>query len=123
VITDVKTTVRAALIANAALIGLLGGPRIYQFKAPNASEQPRIDFFEVVNRDSEFADNQSIGSEVVVQISIFSLGSTSAIAGEVDRTMKSLGYFRTSAVDQFESDSSLFHKAMRYRTNIQEFYL
>ena len=121
-ITDVKSIVRAALLDNAALVALLGGHRIYQLRAPNASEQPRIDFFEVVNRDSEFADNQSIGSEIVMQISIFSSGSTSAIAGEVDRTMKSLGYFRTSAVDQYEPDTGLFHKPMRYRKNQQEIY-
>ena len=119
-IADVKTTIRTALIANSSLITLLGGQRIYQLKAPSATEQPRIDFFEVVNDDSEFADDQPIASDVVDQISIFSKTSTSAIAGEVDMTMKSLGYVRTTAPDFYEDATGLFHKAMRNRTKLLE---
>lgn len=119
-ITDVKVTVLAALLANAALIVLLGGQRIYQLSAPIATEYPRITFFEVVNRDSEFADNQPIASEIVMQIDVWSNGSTSAIAKEVDKTMKGLGYFRMSAPDFYEEDTKVYHKAMRFRNTIEE---
>lgn len=114
-ITDVKVTVRNALIANADLVALLGGQRIYQMSAPIATEYPRITFFEVVNRDSEFADDTPIASEIVAQIDVWSKGSTSAIAGEVDITMKELGYVRSSAPDFYEDDTKVYHKAMRYR--------
>lgn len=119
-ITDVKVTVRAALLANAALIALLGGQRIYQLAAPTATEYPRITFFEVVNQDSEFSDDQATASEIVMQIDVWSKGSTSAIAGEVDTTMKSLGYSRLSAPDFYEEDTKVFHKAMRFRNSIEE---
>jgi hypothetical protein len=119
-ITDVKVTVRNALLANAALVALLGGKRIYQLSTSNATEYPRITFFEVVNRDSEFADDQSIASEIVMQIDVWSKGSTSAIAKEIDKTMKELGYFRMSAPDFYEEDTKVYHKAMRFRNTIEE---
>lgn len=119
-ITDVKVTVRNALIANADLVALLGGQRVYQLSAPNALEYPRITFFEVVNRDSEFADDLSIASEIVMQIDVWSKGSTSAIAKQVDITMKSLGYVRSSAPDLYEEDTKVYHKPMRYRNTLPE---
>lgn len=118
---DVKTEVRTALLANAALVSLLGGQRVYQLVAPNASEYPRITFFEVTNSDNAFADDTAYGSEIVVQIDIWSKGSTSAIAQEVDNTMKSLGFRRASAADLYESDVAVYHKAMRFSTTRQLF--
>lgn len=111
-----KPEILAALEANAALTGLLGGKRIYFIKAPKADEFPRITFFEIDNIGSFYADDQEQGSAVYIQIDIWSKGSTSAIAEEVDKTMKGLGYGRTSAADLYELDTLTFHKAMRYKT-------
>lgn len=119
-ITDIKIEVRAALLANAALVALLGGQRVYQLAAPNAEEYPRITFFEVDNFDSAFADDAPYGSTVVPQIDVWSKGSTSEIAKEVDKSMKSLGYVRTSAPDLYEQDTKVYHKAMRFRAQIEE---
>lgn len=124
-ITNVKTLVRSALLANSDLLALLGDDKdghvpIYQLAAGDTSKYPRITFFEVDNRDRDFADDQSIASLVVVQIDIWSKGSTSAIAGEVDKTMKALGFTRSSATDFYEEDTKVFHKAMRFRTVLQE---
>ena len=92
---DVKTEIRTALLANAALITLLGGQHIYQLAAPDAKQFPRITFFEIDNSDIAFADDTAIVSDVPVQIDVWSKGSTSALAGEVDETMKALGFART----------------------------
>lgn len=113
--TDVKTEIRTALIGNVALLTLLGGERIYQLAAPDAEEFPRITFFELDNTDSEFADDQAYASDVRVQIDVWHKGSTSAISGEVDKTMKQQGWSRTSAPDYYESDTKVYHKALRYR--------
>jgi hypothetical protein len=118
--TDVKTEIREALIANSQLIALLGGQRIYQLAAPNAEEYPRITFFEIDNRDIAFADDVAYASEVPIQIDVWSKGSTSAIAGEVDKTMKSLDWARTSAPDFYEPDTKIYHKALRYRNQFLE---
>lgn len=113
---NVKPEIVSALESNEALLSLLGGPRIYQIKAPDAEEFPRITFFELTNFDTAYADDQAIASEVHIQIDIWSKESTSDIAIEVDRTMKSLSYKRDSSADFYEADTKVFHKALRYST-------
>ncbi|MNI58109.1 hypothetical protein D3C73_1132050 [compost metagenome] len=119
-ITDIKTEIRSALLNNAALVLLLGrdkdnSVKVYQLAAPYADDYPRITFFEVSNFDSQFADDFAMASEVTVQIDVWSKGSTSAIAGEVDKTIKELGYSRSSSADLYEDDVKVVHKAMRFR--------
>lgn len=114
---NLKPEVYSALVNNQALVSLLGGPRVYQMVAPNADEFPRITFFELTNFDSAFADDQAFVTEIHIQIDIWNKGSTSAIAAEVDRTMKSIGFKREASADLYEEDTKIFHKAMRYSTN------
>lgn len=118
--TDVKTIVRAALLGNSSLVTLLGGQRIYQSVAPKADEYPRITFFEVDNRDSDFADDEAYASSIIVQIDVWSKSSTSAITGEVAKTMKAEGWSRSLAVDQYEDSVQVHHKVLRYRTKMLE---
>ncbi|MCM3589628.1 DUF3168 domain-containing protein [Brevibacillus borstelensis] len=118
--TDIKTEIRTALLNNAALVSLLGGQRVYQLAAPDATEYPRITFFEVTNYDAAFADDVPIMVDVIVQIDVWSKGSTSAISGEVDKTMKEQGWSRTSAADLYEEDTQVYHRAMRFRRQYEE---
>lgn len=124
-ITNIKEQIRSALLGNTNLVNLLGQDRfgnipIYQLAAVDDSKFPRITFFEVDNSDTEFADDKPYGSQVIPQIDIWSKGSTSAIAGEVDKTMKELGYTRSSAPDFYEADTKIYHKSIRYRNKFQE---
>jgi hypothetical protein len=116
---NLKPMILQALESNQALISLLGGPRIYQLVAPDPNEFPRITFFELVNMDSRFADDEAIASEIHFQIDVWSKESTTAIAQEVDRTMKSIGFRRYSAADLYEEDTQVFHKGLRYKTMIE----
>lgn len=111
-----KPEILAALEANTTLVGLMGGPQIYAIKAPKADEFPRITFFEIDNIGALYADDHEQGSTVYIQIDVWSKGSTSAIAEEVDKTMRGLGYGRSSAADLYEQDTQVYHKAMRYKT-------
>ena len=113
---NIKTEIVQALEGNPTLISLLGGNRIYQIKAPDATEFPRITFFQVDNFDSNFADDTAIASEILIQIDIWHKSSTTTIAQEVDKTMKSLGFRRTSSTDLYEEDTQIFHTVMRYIT-------
>jgi len=116
---DLKPTVLQALEGNAALVSLLGGKRIYQLAAPNAEEYPRITFFEMTNFDSDFADDDPTTSMVSFQIDVWSKGSTTAIGQEVDRTMKSIGFRRTSSADLYEEDVKVYHKGMRFTIAVE----
>ncbi|MFW5438744.1 tail completion protein gp17 [Paenibacillus apiarius] len=121
-IIDIKTEIRTALLANQSLSAMLGKDKfgnvpIYQMIAAEAEKYPRITFFEVTNFDSAFAEDTAFGSEIIIQIDVWSKESTSAISGEVDRVMKGLSYTRTSAADLYEDDTKVLHKAMRFKTN------
>lgn len=112
---NAKEIIRTALLNNAELIALLGGDRIYQLVAKQADEFPRITFFEIDNADAAFADDEAYASSISVQIDVWSRASTFAIANEVDKTMKELGFARTSGPDFYEQDTKIYHKALRYR--------
>jgi hypothetical protein len=122
---DVKPSILTALLANAALIALLGtGPRITQTVAHSTNPYPRITFFELGNVDSLYVDDAAYASEIDIQIDIWNkivdpatFKSPSTIAIQVDLTMKSLGFKRMTSMDLYEDDTSVWHKALRYSTN------
>lgn len=125
IVIDDKPRIGAALYANAALITLIGsGLRITQTIADSADLVPRIVLFEYGNVDSLYVDDAAYSSEIDIQISIFNkivnpatFKTPSAIAIQVDITMKALGYKRMSSMDLYEDDTKMFHKALRYSTN------
>lgn len=115
---DLKPAILKALESNQALVSLLGGKRIYQLVAPKAEEFPRITFFELNNRGERYADDVELSSDVRIQMDVWSKGNTSRLSEEVDKTMKALGFQRYFATDLYEDDTKVFHKAMRYQTQI-----
>lgn len=118
---NVKSELLTALQNNTNLISLLGGNKIYQVIGPDATEFPRITFFEMTNIDRTYSDDAVWSSEIHIQIDIWNQGAnTSAIALEVDKTMKGLNYQRTSSTDLYEFEERVFHKAMRYVTIREE---
>jgi hypothetical protein len=122
---DVKPSILTALLANTALITLIGtGPRITQTIADSSNPFPRITFFELGNVDSLYVDDAAYSSEIDIQVDIWNkivdaatFKSPSTIAIQVDITMKSLGFKRMSSIDLYESDTFIWHKALRYSTN------
>lgn len=114
---NLKPLIVSALTENETLVNLLGGPRVYFQVAPDPDELPRITYFELMNFGSMYADDGEEASEIHVQIDVWSKESTSDIAAEVDRTMKSIGFGRMASADLYEDDTEIFHKAMRFATN------
>lgn len=112
---NLRPLIVQALENDPVLVSLLGGNRVYYHKAKNALEFPRITFFELNNTGDSFADNQEIASDISFQIDIWSKNSTSAIHVKVDEIMKNIGFFRYAVADLYESDTQVFHYAMRYR--------
>lgn len=111
---NIKPDIKQALESNSALVSLLDGTHIYQIVAPSDAPLPRVTFFEMINFDSEFADDKPIASEIHIQIDVWSNGNTSAIAEEVDNSLKSIGMTRYYAIDLYEYDTRIYHKSMRY---------
>jgi putative NIF3 family GTP cyclohydrolase 1 type 2 len=114
---NLKPSILAALQNDSQLIALLGGPNIYQLRAPKAAQFPRITFLEFANVGAVYADDDEYVSEISIQIDVWTqAASTTAIAQRVDVVMKSMGFLRTESQDLYEDDSDIqiFHKAMRY---------
>lgn len=112
---NLKPAILQALEGNQALVNLLGGPWIWWLKG-EASKDAYVTFFELTNVDSLYADDEAVASEIHVQVDVWTKDSPTAIAEEVDKTMKALGFRRYSAVDLYEEDTGVYHKALRYRT-------
>lgn len=113
---DLKPEILQALRGNAALVSLLGGPKVWPEVAPDAAAEPYITFFEITNFDDLYLDDSAAASEIHFQVDIWSKGNTASITKEVDKTMKSIGFYRTSAADLYESETKTYHKALRYKT-------
>ncbi|OJF17781.1 MAG: hypothetical protein A6D91_09920 [Bacillaceae bacterium G1] len=117
---DLKPEIRQALLNNAALVSLLGGQKIWPEVAPDGTPEPYVTFFELVNVDELYADDQAHGSEIHFQVDVWSKGNTGPIAVEVNKTMETLGFYRTGAVDLYEDDTKTYHKALRYKINLEK---
>lgn len=115
---NIKSEIVKALESNQELISLLGGKRIYQLKAPNSEEFPRVTYFELNNFDNDYADDTAISSDISYQFSIWTKNAAqlAPIGMQIDLTMKSLNFKRTSSIDMYEDDVGVFHRAMRFYT-------
>lgn len=113
---DIKPDIRNALLADANLVSLLGGERVYAIQAPNPDEYPRITMFEVYNLDQDFADNEPTSSEILIQIDVWSKANYNPIVFKTDEIVHGLGLIRYYATDLYEEKEYVYHKVLRYRT-------
>ncbi len=68
-VVALRRAIRAALLADATLTGLLGGPRVYD-EAPPGAPAPRIAFAELQSRD--WSAQSSRGAEQMLVLSVWS---------------------------------------------------
>jgi hypothetical protein len=116
---NIRPIVFQALANDSTLLSLLGGENIYYMIAPNSAELPRITYFEYMNIDNSFAEDEAIGSNIGFQIDIWSDGDTSDLSVAVDNVMKGIGFSRTYAIEEFDEEVRLFRYVMRYTTQVE----
>lgn len=112
---DLKPAITAALRGNAALVAMLGGQKVWPETAPDGTDEPYITFFEITNFEATHADDEELQSEIHIQVDVWSKGNTGPPAVEVVRAMKSLGFRRTTATDQYEKETKTYHKILRFK--------
>src|SRR5690606_7098050 len=117
---DLKPEILQALRGNSALVTLLGGAKVWPETVPEGTPDPYVTFFELANVDDQYADDKAYASEIHFQVDVWSKGNTTAIAQEVNKTMETLGFYRTGAVDLYEDDTKTYHKALRYKINLEK---
>ncbi len=114
---NLKPIVLTALQTAPALSTLTG---FYFHRPPDFTDLPLLTYFEVDNVPDLFADDQEIGSEIVFQIDLWGKASLSAYALAVDTVMTGLDFVRVSAQDLYETDTNIYHKAMRYKRDYSD---
>ncbi len=113
---NVKPMVVEALESNQALVNLLGGKKVFFMTTTEDIELPYITYQEINNTDDDYYDNEAYSSEIYLVFNIWSYGSTTKIAQELDKTMKSLGFKRTGAHDSYDKELEIHQKIMKYKT-------
>ncbi len=73
-----------------------------------------ITFFCYNEQGEEWAENKEIATGFYVQVDVWSKGDYSVLADQVEVAMIVAGFIRTSAQDLYESDTQIFHKAVRF---------
>jgi len=73
-----------------------------------------ITFFCYNEQGEAWAENDEIATGYYVQVDVWSKGDNSPLVDQVKLTLEAEGFKRTTALDQYESDTQIYHKAMRF---------
>jgi hypothetical protein len=130
---DTETLVYKALNADGTLITLLGGKtqvgneywnRIYNGQsAPNTDEFSRVTLFEVVNDDSDPADDASQFSDVNIRIDLWTKDDACIykICKQIKNTLKSTFTCTVRLENKiYESDTKVYHKPINVYLIIEQ---
>ena len=101
---NAKIIIATALSTDTALLTLIPKVRMFDGSAvfSNAPIYPYLTYEELANIEALHADDTECESEVTFRIHIWHTASTSAIAGHVNRIMKSIDFGRNYAMDNDE---------------------
>lgn len=84
------------------------------FQKYNGKESTYITFFNYLEQGEQYADNEEKVTGYYIQIDLWSKSDYTELAKNITDTMKAVGFIRTSAADLFESDTRIYHKAIRF---------
>jgi len=84
------------------------------FQVYSGTASTYITYFSYNEQGEEYAENQEIATGFYVQVDIWSKSDYLTLADQVKSVMTAAGFKRTSAQDLYESDTKIFHKAMRF---------
>lgn len=84
------------------------------FQKYNGKESTYITFFNYLEQGEQYADNEEKSTGYYIQIDIWSKSDYTELIENVKNAMETAGFIRTSAADLFESDTKIYHKAIRF---------
>ena len=117
---DAGSELFKALRTDAELLTLaIGG--FHNLVADSDAKFPRVVYSELNNRPTGHADNNESKATVNFQVSIFTDSQTvmheKSMTKAIDRIMKALEYSKYDSQPLYETDTKLYHKALRYEKN------
>ena len=110
--TNIKQFLNQVL-SSPEIINLLPDKKVY-FLHAEAATAPYLEYEIIDEFGKEWAENKEIATNYYVQVDIFSMGDYSTIENAVKEKMIEAGFKRSMAADLYESDTKLYHKAMRF---------
>ena len=117
---SLNTAIMTALLADSTISGIVTN-RIYYMHPQDFTSLPAISYLEEENAGNLYADDVEVGSRIVIKIDLWSKTSHTALAKAVDDVMVSIEFVRMpSGGDQYEEDTGIYHKSMRYKQDYKD---
>ncbi|WP_010293535.1 hypothetical protein [Clostridium senegalense] len=110
---NIKQYVKQTL-SNKEILDLLADGRVFFLHANNPNKEMYLEY-EIINEyGKEYSEGEERETTYIVQVDIFSTGDYSQVEEKVKEIMLKNGFNRDSAVDLYEEDTKLYHKAIRF---------
>lgn len=88
--------------------------RFQELTKEDGSPDTYITFFFINENGMLFADDEEVQTAYFLQVDVFSRGNYTTLVEQVKSRLKEIGFVRTNAVDLYERDTKIYHKAMRF---------
>jgi hypothetical protein len=109
---NAKQYVRS-ILSDPGIINLTGGKTVHFIHA-NSPVAPYVEYLFYDENGAAWEEGKEISTDYFLQIDIFSKGSYSDLENKIKEKLMNVGFERDMAADLYESDTQLFHKAMRF---------
>lgn len=108
-------------LSNKEILDKLKDKKVYFLHAENADRNLYVEY-EIINEyGSEYSEDKETITTYVVQVDIFSTKNYTELENIIKKHMKEAGFTRDTAVDLYEKDTKLYHKAMRFTIERNDF--
>lgn len=81
----------------------------------NGAATTYITYFLYNEQGEAFAENKEIETSYFIQVDIWTKDDFTVLYNQVISLMKAAGYFRTYAHEEYESDTQIKHKIIRFQ--------
>lgn len=100
-----------------ALEPLVDG-KVFRWVVPDEyiDQYPYIRVIEIDNTDEDYRDNKAIASDIIIQIDLWVKDNPVPLLSQIDNMMKSLEFKRIFVTTEFDEQTGVIRKIMRYKT-------
>lgn len=118
---DSAEITRQLLINDDFLMSLIGGEdKVFKFHVPeeNREDPPIIRIHPISELPTEYADNEQLGWDCIVQIDVWDYSNARGLALEINKLMKTIDFQQTTPTFELDPDTYLIRDGRRYRGKI-----
>lgn len=99
------------------ILNLTADKKVYFIHANNP-KIPYLEYEVISERGEEYSEGEEKYTTYLVQVDIFSTGDYTELEQTIKEEMLKSGYNREQAVDLYEKETKLYHKAMRFNISL-----